>query len=713
MDCAIFALLLVSLAFSQARVVTVPAGPLIRVEGQTVSIRCDVSDYEGPREQDFEWKLLQNGNSLGLVSTFDSSFPHSSFKDRVNSGALTIVRLGDSEVELRLKGVTAADNGIYQCSTPSTDSSVVGNYDAEVELKVIENRLKVVPVAAPGVVLEGNPLELLCNATRDPVTSTYLSVTWSIRKGSLSPQEILTFGPDGQVTADAGSALRYANKGLQLDMRRSGTYGLILTEVLPSDQGTYTCTAREWALDGGRVWQKILETTVVLGDVKVVPIGQNLKVSVENKTTVDVGSTVPLTCTVSADNLRSLALEITWLVSPTAGGSSNATLAQMSHDGLVVNASDLTGLSQVSLGVFRLLLHNVDQSSSGLYSCRVRAWVRQSSGVWYQAAEKTSEPAKVEVTLIAPEFAVNLGDLVVPQFSGNPMELECRVVNISHLKEGRLGVSWMYTKVTPADLPTSTQVIGTLDQHGDLMPGSAYQQRIEKGLIVLSKVKPDAFKLRFLQMRDTDMGSYSCNVSTWTHTQDGAWLKAKEVHSSDRTIRWTPKNPTLSVNAKSVRVADSSGSTFEMSCQVTGENLQEPGYSILIRKETASGEITKQIVSLSQDSVLKLERQDEPDGVMLDKTGPGQFRFRLYGAQISDNGLYFCDATAWTRDAGNSWVKAVSAESNRIPVAFTVSGPSFNISVRLDSTPIYRGETATVECVLTAQGVSSSLGRCF
>uniref|UniRef100_A0A8C9RK03 Prostaglandin F2 receptor inhibitor n=1 Tax=Scleropages formosus TaxID=113540 RepID=A0A8C9RK03_SCLFO len=535
-------------AFSQARVVTVPAGPLIRVEGQTVSIRCDVSDYEGPREQDFEWKLLQNGNSLGLVSTFDSSFPHSSFKDRVNS-----------------------------------DSSVVGNYDTVKRVvrrnqccssELIENRLKVVPVAAPGVVLEGNPLELLCNATRDPVTSTYLSVTWSIRKGSLSPQEILTFGPDGQVTADAGSALRYANKGLQLDMRRSGTYGLILTEVLPSDQGTYTCTAREWALDGGRVWQKILETTVVLGDV--------------------------------------------------------------------------------------------------------------------------------EVTLI-----VNLGDLVVPQFSGNPMELECRVVNISHLKEGRLGVSWMYTKVTPADLPTSTQVIGTLDQHGDLMPGSAYQQRIEKGLIVLSKVKPDAFKLRFLQMRDTDMGSYSCNVSTWTHTQDGAWLKAKEVHSSDRTIRWTPKNPTLSVNAKSVRVADSSGSTFEMSCQVTGENLQEPGYSILIRKETASGEITKQIVSLSQDSVLKLERQDEPDGVMLDKTGPGQFRFRLYGAQISDNGLYFCDATAWTRDAGNSWVKAVSAESNRIPVAFTVSGPSFNISVRLDSTPIYRGETATVECVLTAQGAVS------
>lgn len=34
-----------------ARVVTVSPGPLIRVEGQPVSIRCDVTEYGGPREQ--------------------------------------------------------------------------------------------------------------------------------------------------------------------------------------------------------------------------------------------------------------------------------------------------------------------------------------------------------------------------------------------------------------------------------------------------------------------------------------------------------------------------------------------------------------------------------------------------------------------------------------------------------------------------------------
>lgn len=44
-------LLSVSSGGSWARVVKVSPGPLIRVEGQPVSIRCDVSEYGGPREQ--------------------------------------------------------------------------------------------------------------------------------------------------------------------------------------------------------------------------------------------------------------------------------------------------------------------------------------------------------------------------------------------------------------------------------------------------------------------------------------------------------------------------------------------------------------------------------------------------------------------------------------------------------------------------------------
>ncbi|KAL0153886.1 hypothetical protein M9458_050807, partial [Cirrhinus mrigala] len=123
-------------SFCEARVVKVPVGPLVHVEGQAVSIRCDVSDYQGPRDQDFEWYLLfGDDKTLPLISTFDDNFADSSVRDRIKSGDISYLKLGDAAVELKFRKVRATDSGVYRCSTPSTDSVISGNYHADVELK--------------------------------------------------------------------------------------------------------------------------------------------------------------------------------------------------------------------------------------------------------------------------------------------------------------------------------------------------------------------------------------------------------------------------------------------------------------------------------------------------------------------------------------------------------------------------------------------------
>lgn len=146
--------------------------------------------------------------------------------------------------------------------------------------------------------------------------------------------------------------------------------------------------------------------------------------------------------------------------------------------------------------------------------------------------------------------------------------------------------------------------------------------------------------------------------------------------------------------AHRVREASSAGSTFEMSCQVTGQNLQNPGYSVLVRTEEKAGAASRKVLSLSPDSVLQLEEWTEPgrvDSVALEKTGPLEYRFRLYGAQLSDRGFYYCDVTAFTREQGGGatgsdagagtgsaggadWSRVVSAESNKIQIAFEDTG---------------------------------------
>lgn len=100
-----------------------------------MSIRCNVSNYEGPRDQDFEWNMIQAGKEYQVVSTFDNDYPDPIFRDRVSSGDISIKKLGDSSVELKIKKVRATDSAIYQCKTPSTDTVISGNYHADVVLK--------------------------------------------------------------------------------------------------------------------------------------------------------------------------------------------------------------------------------------------------------------------------------------------------------------------------------------------------------------------------------------------------------------------------------------------------------------------------------------------------------------------------------------------------------------------------------------------------
>lgn len=86
--------------------------------------------------QDFEWMMSRdaNGQRIKIISTFDASYSHPSLSKRVASGDISVVRLQDNEVELKIAEVKALDAGFYWCQTPSTDSVINGNYEAQVQL---------------------------------------------------------------------------------------------------------------------------------------------------------------------------------------------------------------------------------------------------------------------------------------------------------------------------------------------------------------------------------------------------------------------------------------------------------------------------------------------------------------------------------------------------------------------------------------------------
>ena len=170
--------------------------------------------------------------------------------------------------------------------------------------------------------------------------------------------------------------------------------------------------------------------------------------------------------------------------------------------------------------------------------------------------------------------------------------------------------------------------------------------------------------------------------------------------------------PALNVVAKHIREASVGGATFEMSCTVDTENLVDVGYSVLVQSQDSLESNVRTIMTLSPDSVLQHGGATDPnrrctpasirtsthgrfsgvpfiltcphvclcplrESLVLTKSGPAEFRFRLVGVQLSDRGYYWCDITAWTKQQpGHAWTRATSAESNKVRVDFQENGGS-------------------------------------
>ncbi|KAM6893474.1 prostaglandin F2 receptor negative regulator [Xenentodon cancila] len=710
-----------------ARVVSVSPGPLIRVEGQPVSIRCDVKEYGGPREQDFEWEMSRDVNSpkTKIISTFDVSYSDASFSKRIASGDISVLRLQDNEAELKIAEAKSLDAGFYWCQTPSTDVVSSGNYHAQVQLTVIPNTLKVSPQTPPSVVPEGSDLTLSCNVTRELAHPTYLSVSWSVKKGATS-EEILSFGPQGDVVTGAKYARRYADGGIRLVPGRNGLFELVISRVTASDDGIYECNGTEWTHERGGKWIKIVESKKEMGTVAITPTGHSLSVKASSSSPsptsvlLSPGETLTLLCSVAADNLPALTLEVTWLVD-------GREIITMEHSGVVSSNTSTSGvqgkrgqasLEKTGAKEYRLGVRGASGEDGGLYTCRIRAFIEKGGrsagggGRWHLAAEKTSSPVTVKVSEIKPSFTLTLEAAAKPQMTAEPTELACHVTNITQLPPGgRLGVSWEHTTLPGiGDDPQTSHLIGSLDGNGNLLPGATYDDRLRSGVLSLSRVLPNTFKLRFLRTQEIDMGQYTCSVSSWSVGSHGDMVKTSEYQSSPLTVRWDTKSPVLNVVAKRVREASVGGATFEMSCTVSTKNLGEVSYSVLIQTQDSLQGNVKTIMTLSPDNVVQHGGATDPnrrDNLILTKSGPAEFQFRLAGVQLSDRGYYWCDISAWTKQhPGQAWTKAISSESNKVRIDFQENGPSFSITIDSDTSSVYPWETAKIDCLLSVSGSS-------
>ncbi|XP_073407142.1 prostaglandin F2 receptor negative regulator [Dendrobates tinctorius] len=666
------------------RVVRVPYGPLLRVEGTKVSISCNVSDYEGPREQNFEWMYSSGvGSAVQLLSTWDPTYTHASYKDRVDSQDLRLLRTGNSEVQLHIHQLRAADEGNYTCSTPSTDATYSGNYEAHVQLKVIADslRLQVPKGRRAGIqnVTEGGWFQVQCLASlEDAQTHVHLSVTWQRQSGG-SVSDVLTLTHLGRLQPGAEYASRYSSGELRVDTAEPDTYQLTVDAARAGDAGHYSCVAQTW-VHGANGWERVQEKRAAAAQVEVRPIA--LAVSIlAPALVVSEGSSFTLSCLVSADSSAPLITRVRWFFShpgglyplPNGPDPDPDQGANVTYQLLVTQAWD-----------------------SGEYSCRADAWTVLRNGTWHRAAEGTSPPVSVRVTQDVPELAVSLNMSVAPHMAEEPVELWCQVTGAPHLS-----VSWYFTPSQGQDSPI---LMGSQHQDGSLEVGDTYQQRLKQGVLILSRRDPQSFILRIQWTTEEDQGRYHCTGTSWKRLRNRSWTPAGEASSAPITLSWKSEDSSILVGARLITMVSAAGGTFEMMCTVQPQSLLSPQYSVQVtRRPPQEGAEPVMVISLSREGVIR-RRPGALSSTVLEKGKEGVYLFRLYQAQNQDVGSYQCDIAAWTQAGGGAWRRAQNKTTNPVLLEFQTTGPVFNVSARSDSLSVYRGERAEVWCIITIDG---------
>lgn len=717
-------LLLVLFVSCRGRIVKVPAGPLVRVEGTEVVIPCNVTQYDGPREQNFDWEFstnsAQDATFIHVVSTWDSLFTSQEYKDRVRNEEITLRRNSNNTVELVIRNIRPTDEGMYRCTTPSTDAVFQGNYNAVVEVKVIADGLTVSGSKARSAstrnLSEGDAFQLRCSASTNSSEHTHLHVSWEFKNG-LAWQEILSLTHEGKFQAAPEYNERYIMGDVRLDAMANDAYRLSVSQALPSDEGAYRCRVSEWVKGADGSWQKIQEKTANVASVVVQPTALGVFITRSNVSVTERES-LDLTCNFTTDRSGIFQAEVTWYFSesPHVTVSEAQVLLSADRDSVVSDSTHIS-LSHVDRSSYHLLVRDVGPEDSGYYFCQAALWVPQHNGTWHKVAERTSIPVTVEVLALEPDYQVFLNASKTPKFSDDPTELECRIKDAQNTEANiRFTVSWYYRLPIHSDEVVSDELLATMDADWTLVVGARSKQRAQNGEIIFSKPNVDTFHLRIQWTTEADKGDYYCVISSWSRQRNNTWIKIKDVTSMPVSILWSTQDYALTVEAVKLKPFFMAGHTFEMTCKVSSQNIKTPRYSVLITAEKPLNDHsnpngTTRIISLNQDSVVRREDwtdQDRVDGVVLEKVQENEFRYRMYQTQISDAGLYRCVVTAWSPGGGGMWREAVNGLSNPIQIDFQTSGPVFNVSIHSDSPTVYWGELVTLECIITIEGAAVS-----
>ncbi|XP_044857953.1 immunoglobulin superfamily member 3 isoform X2 [Mauremys mutica] len=655
-------LLLLGMALAQ-RQVTVQEGPLYRTEGSHITIWCNVTGYQGPSEQNFQWSIYLPSapeREVQIISTMDPSFPYAIYTQRVRSRKIYVERVQGDSALLHIMELQDRDAGEYECHTPTTDERYFGSYSAKMKLMVIPDSLRVTSVPQTLNKVERDSLELKCEVSKSTAQHSHLSISWYRQKVGEPPVEVISLSRDFVLRAGSTYAQRQATGDVRLDKVGETTSKLTVYNLQPLDQGEFYCEATEWIQDPDKSWYAMTRKRSEGTTVNIQATDKEFSVRLETeKRTYTVGEPVEFRCILEAQNVPERYFSISWAFN-------SSLIASLGPNAVPVLNSDFAqreALGQLKVAkesdnVFVLKIYRLRLEDSGKYNCRVTEREKTVTGDFIDKESKRPKNTPITVLPLKTSISVEMTN------------------NASNVLEGE-----------------------------SLQPGPSYSERSSYGGIQMEQVRPGSFTLEIFNSVKADEGHYECRVTEWTRTQDGEWQMIGERHAS-MPVSITALEAGFAVTAISRTPGVTYNESFDLQCIIKPHYPSWVPVSVTWRFQPAGSTEFHDLVTFTRDGGVQwgdrymgfrtrtaIEKAESSNNV----------RLSISRASDTEAGKYQCVAELWRKNYNSSWTRLADRTSNLLEIRVLRPVTKLQVSKSKRSITLVENRPIPLNCSVKSQ----------
>ncbi|KAL1772571.1 immunoglobulin superfamily member 3 isoform X2 [Sigmodon hispidus] len=694
---------------SAQRQVTVQEGPLYRTEGSHITIWCNVSGYQGPSEQNFQWSIYLPSapeREVQIVSTVDSSFPYAIYTQRVRGGKIYVERIQGNSALLHITELQARDAGEYECHTPNTDERYFGSYSAKMNLVVIPDSLQATAVPQTLHKVEQDPLELSCEVGTESEQHSHLSVSWLRRKGVEKPVEVIALSRDFILHSSSEYAQRQSLGEVRLDKLGRTTYRLTIFHLQPSDQGEFYCEAAEWIQDPDGSWYAMTRKRSEGAVVNVQPTDKEFTVRLEtDKRLHTVGEPVEFRCVLEAQNIPDRYFAVSWAFN-------SSLIATMGPNAVPVLNSEFAhreakGQLKVAKegdGIFVLKIYHLRQEDSGKYNCRVTEREKTVTGEFIDKESKRPKNIPIIVLPLKSSISVEVASNASVILEGEDLHFSCSVRTVGRL-QGRFSVIWQLV-----DRQNRRSNVMWLDRDGTVQPGSSYWERSSFGGIQMEQVQPSSFSLGIFNSRKEDEGQYECHVTEWVRAVDGEWQIVGERRAST-LVSITALETGFAVTAISRTPGVTYSDSFDLQCIIKPHYPSRVPVSVTWRFQPVGTVEFHDLVTFTRDGGVQWGDRSSTfrTRTAIEKAeSSNNVRLSISRASDTEAGKYQCVAELWRRNYNNTWTRLAERTSNLLEIRVLQPVTKLQVSKSKRTLTLVENRPIQLNCSVRSQTSQNS-----